>query len=753
MEYKFLENINTEDVTLPQSSKINSYLLKNNYSDAVKALDFFATEGTLLYIHGFLGTGKRQFINYISDFLDKDIIKLEYHCKASTVCDDILLLFIELIEKNALSKVVNHTAKITTLTMKFKQYVSSIKKPFVIILHSYDDIAEENRKIVAECMSSVTEFDNVKIIVSTRAMITDVLGDINVDKKIFLKPLSKELFKEYVTSYGINGDEEALMNFYKCTRGYYYYTALSIKIMQAMNISLEDFLTKLSLSEMSFDSFLGLTYLNLIPNTIRNFFWFLCSIRHGISLNALAILELYDDFSIGYLKNNLMIFQSNEVIYVQDYFQQDIDISIPKKMEIKLHKYIIGIYEKELKQSLQSRAILISRQALRAEIEYHNKRIAELENDNSPEAKIEHEQKDEQQTKVEQAEEPISEERININNLLLSARKLADEKKNTEAIDAYMNIMEEYNADPYTLAEIRVALGGIYQNIGEFPKAQHYYELAEKFYKQNNENINLSYLYYDLAGLYNNMYKTERSIETIKKVIYSVDTPQSLLVDSCILLGNIYDSENKQSDAYRYYKKALESVDENISDKTTAELYFKLALACDEQEDEKQAYEYYNLCISKDSEGIYKALAYSNLGACYYENGNLSDAEGCFLNAYKIEKEKNNYDGIYYTSSYLAKIYVENKSDKALDFLVEAKQSAEFINEEFAILQSEIALGDYYYDKKDMNSKALIEYLKAYKLVKNLDDSANMRKIEDRIEDMKLRMSKEEFENTEKRYG
>ena len=53
-----------------------------------------------LYIHGFMGTGKRQFINYICEFLDKDVIKLEYYCKAATVCDDILLSFNSFIDNN-----------------------------------------------------------------------------------------------------------------------------------------------------------------------------------------------------------------------------------------------------------------------------------------------------------------------------------------------------------------------------------------------------------------------------------------------------------------------------------------------------------------------------------------------------------------------------------------------------------------------------------------------------------------------------
>ena len=381
MTYQFLNNsIDINDVVLPNSDKIHPLLLKNDDADIKKALAFLATDEKFLYVHGFLGTGKRQFINYVADFLQKDVIKLEYYCKESTVCDDILLYFIDIIEKTALSKAVNLNTKVTTLAVKFQTYISSIKKPFIIILHSFDDISQDNSNLVSQNLQeALTKNSNLKVILSTRALVQGILGNIKFDKKIFLKAFSKDIFKEFLTTSQINCTDTTLDDFYKYTRGYYYYTALSIKIIQAMKISLNDFLEKFAMSGMNFDSYLGITYINLIPNTIRNFFWFLRTVRHGLTFNALAVFELYDEFSIEYLKTNLMIFQVGEIIYVQDYFQQNIDISIPAKTEIKLHKYIISIYEKQLKEPLQTREILISRQALRAEIDFHNNCIKNIE--------------------------------------------------------------------------------------------------------------------------------------------------------------------------------------------------------------------------------------------------------------------------------------------------------------------------------------------------------------------------------------
>lgn len=744
MEYEFLDHsIEKDNIILPNSDKINPFLLKNNYADIIKAIDFISSDEKFLYIHGFMGTGKRQFINYITEFLNKDVIKLEYYCKNATVCDDILLAFSEIIDNLSISKAVNLNAKITTLNVKFQQQISSIKKPFLIILHSLDDILPENKSLVSECFSKLLKEDNVKIIVSARALSPEILEGASEDRKIFLKAFTKEVFKDFLASNQITAAERTLEDFYKYTRGYYYYTALTVKIIQAMKIDLSEFLQKFAQSGMNFDSYLGVTYINLIPTTIRNFFWFLRTIRHGLTFNALAVFELYDEFSIEYLKTNLMIFQVDETIYVQDYFLQDIDISIPEKTEIKLHKYIIGIYENQLKEQLKNRALLISRQAMRAEIEYHTACIHNLK-EGVKEPEPVHEEK------PVQAEVPKTETEISISKQIETASTLAQDKKLTEAIEAYQKVLEVEGIDLPTLVEVRLKLAKLYKEIGSYTSASHYYELVETYYKQHNELINLTYLYYDMTDLYYKMYKNERAIETVKKVIYSVDTPQSLMVSACILLGNIYSDINNPDGAYSYYKKALESLDENVDNETLAELYFKFALANDDRDDLDIAFEYYNKCIGINSS--YQALAYSNLASCYYDNESYSDAKNCFLKAYEIEKNNNNYDGIYYTAFHLAKIYLKENSDSALKYLLEAKSSAEFINEEFYMLETSIALGDYYYNYPDKYKEGLREYFKAKKLADRLGKTVDMTKILQRIQDMKLRMSAEDFTEIENKY-
>ena len=108
------------------------------------------------------------------------------------------------------------------------------------------------------------------------------------------------------------------------------------------------------------------------------------------------------------------------------------------------------------------------------------------------------------------------------------------------------------------------------------------------------------------------------------------------MVSACTLLGNLYSDLNNSEEAYTYYKKALDSVDENIEKEILTELYFKFALANDDKNNINEAFNYYNKCIAIESNNPYKALAYSNLASCYYDNENLDDAKICFEKAYEI---------------------------------------------------------------------------------------------------------------------
>ena len=102
---------------------------------------------------------------------------------------------------------------------------------------------------------------------------------------------------------------------------------------------------------------------------------------------------------------------------------------------------------------------MISRQAMRAEIEYHGHCIRQLENEKT----IEKEKKEEQivQEEVKQVKEKSIQEKIDI------AIELWNDKKYTEAIEKLRAILDQEDVDLQAVVEIRSKLASIYQEIGE----------------------------------------------------------------------------------------------------------------------------------------------------------------------------------------------------------------------------------------------------------------------------------------------
>ena len=92
--------------------------------------------------------------------------------------------------------------------------VSSIKKPFLVVVHSYDDIQKENAELVGKILAELHGLDNVKLIISTRAMNPALLPDIDEDRKVLLKAFSEELFKEFLKSFEIDASDKQIEDFY-----------------------------------------------------------------------------------------------------------------------------------------------------------------------------------------------------------------------------------------------------------------------------------------------------------------------------------------------------------------------------------------------------------------------------------------------------------------------------------------------------------------------------------------------------------
>ena len=77
MQYKFLNLfLDKKDILSQNNEMIDSVLIENNVSQLENIYDFYGNERPILYVNGFLGTGKVQIINYSTNFLSEETIVL-----------------------------------------------------------------------------------------------------------------------------------------------------------------------------------------------------------------------------------------------------------------------------------------------------------------------------------------------------------------------------------------------------------------------------------------------------------------------------------------------------------------------------------------------------------------------------------------------------------------------------------------------------------------------------------------------------
>ena len=741
--------INRDDVANIKSTHISPFLQFNNASELKKIYDFYSSRQQLLVLTGFGGTGKRLLIEHSLGFLAPNVLRLEYDCKSATVCDDILLSFIDIMQKTPdVKKLVS--PKVENFVKTFNRYVSISNSPIVIFINSFDNIQEKNTKLVLDFLFSVLNYDKVKLIITGKTFDSNSIPKSFEFVKIISKPLTKSFFIEYIKSKNVQAEDVELDELYRLTRGYYYYTKLLAAVLLETKLSVRDFLAKSKDSGKIFDKYLSDVALASLPIPIRNFFWFLLVLRHGISYDALSVFDLYDEMSVKYLLQNGYVYENAGTICVSDYFHSNVEILIPIKIKQKLHRYIVDMYNTQLREQPDKRVLKLSRQSLNAEIEYHlacSESSNEQVNVLSIEAPVQNIEKPlpVQEKKLEEKIAQVTEE-----DLFAQANAYCRAFKYTEAIETFNNLLSKVS-DIRKKVDIFILLARVYSRISEWSKSLHYYSLAQEFYENNQEPINVNYIKFEIADVYYNIFNTAEARKILRDVIYSQNSTKGLMIDSCLRLGNIEDASSNYQEAFNYYKQGVDSIDETTSPQTVQELYFRYAVALDEAGDKELAIKYYNSYLATKFEDFASAV-YCNLGTLYEESGDLKNAEKNFLNAYNFDLRKNNYDGIYYSSTHLANMYMDKLPKKALEYAKMAQNSAETLNDSFYIAQAHLLLGDCYYRMND-NENALKEYIGVYVSVKNDFSKENLKKITDRIRDMELRLGTEKYSEIMRTYG
>lgn len=810
MRTDFLEkSINIKDI--PKECPIDMLLVENNEKQIEKICEFLQSEEHLMLINGFRGTGKSAIVDFVSMFLNDDALVLKYNFLETTILDDLLLGFFEDFRNYTVQgKIIPPRIKTENFSQKINSYFNSIGRPICIILNSFESILKTNKTDILNFLIHLNKFSNVKIIITSRNFIFEDFQDITYSTATTLA-LSQPIFEKYLKTNGVKNIGVMSTELYKQSKGYYGVLNLAVKIMTLRQYSLVKFLEIFSKSYMPFSEFVYREALALVDPVSAHVFRLLTVMRIPIHINLIKSLHLYNEERILFFVTNSILSVDGESLYLKDFFREIIEHQIPDNVMIKLHSACVDLYNTQLPLKPLERDLRLSRQTMRNEIEYHSMFIPKKPNLNpqnvqvidvnpvvemTPQTvqEIEKEVVEKETAQISPPHEETKEEKLDkisfiiddedmLNNIADSIKDFVSEKIETNKIEAqnskftltqllnlakkeeqnynykavislYQNALTKKDDDNFDkfLPTIYVKLAQSYKHLSDWYDALNYYTQAQDFYYNTSNTDKVAEIKLEIANIYYIMYKHDNARFILNELSGNSDLPNELKIRVNLGLAKL---SNKASEEYEYYKNALPLVTPEVNKAITAELYYKFAGISDERNNTKTAVDYYKKCIELDTNpktNKFLSRALANLAELFDEAGSSNLAIKYYNQSIKIDNINKNYNGLYYSAIHLAEIYSSQDTNKSLDFMTQALSYAKQLNEPFYVADASLLLGDFYMLRRDVNN-AYKYFISAYNVAKHSFSKDNLDKIQSRIDDVKRKLSEQDFKQLQDKYG
>ena len=791
------QKINIKD--LAADIPYNHYLIENNERQIGDICDFLQNDKKLLLLNGVAGSGKGEILGYINSYLKQNVVLIKYMCLETTILDDMLLSFFETFRNYAIKGTITlPKAKVDNFTQKINTYFKAVNNPIVVVLHSFQAILKENKKDIMSFIEHLEKFDNIKIILSSRAFDYNEFNNIDYDR-ISVLAFSKEIFEKYLKDNDIKNIGPISNELYKQTRGYYTYINLSIRIMKLRQYSLVKFLEVYSKSAMSFSEFVRKEALMLIDPVSLHLFRLLALMRIPIHINLIKSLHLFNQERIYFFVQNYLLNVDGESLYIKDYYREIIEQQIQQSVMVKLHKACVELYETQLPLKPLERDLRLSRQTMRNEIDYHSlfipkkpqiqggisptlvqfvQPITPKQTENTPvsmPAFAKEETKEEKIEKInfifedesvldgiadsinnflqetaENKEIALSGSKMSLTDIINSAKQEENKYNYKHAVLLYQSALNKQDDDNFDmfLPTIYQRLAYAYKNLSDWHNALDYFTKLQDYYFNISEKEKVWEVQLEMANIYFASYKQDNAKFLLNELEKKENLPAELKIKVYLSLAKISGNLNEE---FSYYQKSLKLVTENTDKTVLSQLYYRLAGVYDEKDDIKSAAYYYKKCIEIKKDNNYLSRAMANLAELYDETGNTDLAIKCYEKSVQIDKQIKNYNGLYSSARHLSEIFAPKDSSKSLEYLKLAYNYAKELNEPFYIADVSMEIGNYYLLRKDFEN-AFKYFVHAKNTAKTSMLRNDLDKFNSKLEYLKKFIPQEEFEKLRVKY-
>ena len=664
----FKNEISTEE-KIPQGVLYNLVNRNEYIKETCQALNL--NEQKLVFISGFQGTGKTEFINTLIYALEENVLDFYYECSSITHLDDIILSLFnylkKILSKNPEYKRAFKISNSQSIDERLMNYIKSLNRPLLIVIDGFENLTEENKELI-HFLEFVISLPEIKVIISGRKVNS---FDFEKQKNVFQIRLSgledQEAYK-ILKDNGIKETESALQQIFQVTRGYpenllWFSTAVNTLKISSFDLMNEYY----SEEQKSFEEFIYQKIYKSIPDEFLKTICFFTVIRHSLTIETLKNLNINQkdgdhlrgehyhlSEKINYLFSRMILTQNRGVFYIKILLKNTIYSNISADEKKQIHRYLYELYSEQISKKLEERIFPISRKLLYSEQYYHymclissgdkslpdiktttlsnlkpdfkylyanvtdNLFVGDSENELAKIVPSSQKEVSSQATEVIKFEEQKTSKNILTDGIdLISDLKieLSEEEKallseETELISSDPVLQEENNAEDFNFQKTMSIDKNIPTENKTFAS-----QLEEKAENLKNEANN----FYEER-------KFDKSIEKFKEslILYENLDEQKNINLTLISMANAYNECFRHDIALMYYHRILNSEDKIIEAEPRIEALCGIADIYDYREDFENALKFYQKALEEAEKHnntrqkanicFKKALAYDDLG-------------------------------------------------------------------------------------------------------------------------------------------
>lgn len=346
--------------------------------DKLRALtEFLESKGPgVCFLEGQSGSFKTDILEKSLKHISGDMLIFRFKCFEATTLDDIFLAFFEDLKRySQQKKIILTKIETNSISQRINSYLSSLNTPAVIVIDSLENIlsksnlAEKDEFLrYIEHLNSMNLFKIVLVSASFAAFGFEFQNVLNIKTE----PLQKDEMTQYLLHNGVTSSEDVLVEFFDITRGNQNYIYITTNIITTLKTSLEALVDEFSKKRVTYEDFILQKLVTFVPENVKKSLHILSIFNEGISAKYLISENFFTNEQLNYMIEKGIISDEYGGVFLKPALKKYLQSSIAHFEKIKIHSFWRDFYTSQLPLKPNERALLISRNTMRAQIEYHS---------------------------------------------------------------------------------------------------------------------------------------------------------------------------------------------------------------------------------------------------------------------------------------------------------------------------------------------------------------------------------------------